>query len=159
MARVREFVASPARRPGEIVAVTCEAGPGHLADDFVRAGASVFPVSCAGNLHTSTIEMLLRGGAGGVLVLTCPPRDCEHREGPRWTHARVFHGREAELQDRVDRARVRIAHANARERSAALAALRAFAAEIALLDRPAIDEADADRTECEPKPIPRRKRA
>jgi ferredoxin/coenzyme F420-reducing hydrogenase delta subunit len=159
LTRVREFAASPGRRTGEIVAICCEAGPGHFADELAAGGVAVFPASCAGNLHTSTIEMLLRAGAGGVLVLTCPPRDCEHREGPRWTHERVFLGREAELQDRVDRARVRIAHANARERAIALSALREFAAHIAGLERPAIDEADVDEVACEPGPVPRRRRA
>ena len=157
MTRVRDFVAAPERRAGEIVAICCDEGPGHLAPYIAAAGASVLPVSCAGNLHTSTIEMLLRSGAGGVLVLTCPPRDCQHREGPRWIHERVFRGREAELQERVDRARVRIAHANARERDLALAALRAFALEIARLDTPAI-EGPEEEAECEPAPLPARRR-
>ena len=92
---------------------------------------------CAGSLHTSVMEILLRGGAGGALVLACPPRDCWHREGPRWLVERVYHEREAELQARVDRARVRIAHAGAGERGLALAALHGFAADVARLDPPA----------------------
>jgi coenzyme F420-reducing hydrogenase delta subunit len=154
---VRDFVGAAQRRDGEIVAICCAEGPGHLASDIAAAGASVFHVSCAGNLHTSTIEMILRNGAGGVLVLTCPPRDCQHREGPRWIHERVYHEREAELQERVDRARVRIAHANASERAVALDALRAFARDIATLHTPAI-QGELDEAECEPKPIPTRRR-
>ena len=37
-----------------------------------------------GNLHTSVIEILLRAGAAGVMIMACPARDCRHREGPRW---------------------------------------------------------------------------
>jgi hypothetical protein len=48
----------------------------------------------------------------------------------------VYHDREAELQARVPRSRVRIAYANAHEQAAALAALRTFAAEVATLTPP-----------------------
>ncbi len=92
-------------------------------------GATVYAVECAGNLHTSVIELLVRSGAGGVLVLACPPRDCWSREGPRWLSERMYHDREAELKERVDRARVRIAYASARERAVAVAAVRTFARE------------------------------
>jgi coenzyme F420-reducing hydrogenase delta subunit len=96
------------------------------------------------------IELLLRRGAGGVLVAGCPPRDCWHREGPRWLIERVFHGREAELQARVDRARVRITSVSARERRELLAALRAFAEDIAALDPPTIVSVVDTEVQCEP---------
>ncbi len=92
-----------------------------------------YAVECVGNVHSSVIERLLRGGAGGVLLLTCPSRDCHHREGPKWLDARVYHGREAELQPRVDRARVKIAEANASEPGRAVEALREFTSAIAAL--------------------------
>jgi ferredoxin len=157
MARVREFIEAPDRRNGQIVAICCDEGPGAFAHDIATAGGVVFPVSCAGNLHTSTIELLLRSGAAGVLVLTCPPRDCQHREGPRWISERVYHGREAELQDRVDRARVRIANANADERLRAIEAFRAFAADIGRLDAVVAGSLDEIELECDP-PAVRRKR-
>ena len=53
-------------------------------------------VACQRGLST-------RGGAAGVLVVSCPPRDCWHREGPAWLHERIYNGRDAELQERVDR--------------------------------------------------------
>jgi coenzyme F420-reducing hydrogenase delta subunit/Pyruvate/2-oxoacid:ferredoxin oxidoreductase delta subunit len=64
-------------------------------------------VGCIGSLHTSVIEWLIRKGAAGVFVLSCPERDCHNREGPKWSHERIYNEREAELQERVDRDRVR----------------------------------------------------
>ena len=109
---------------GDVVAIVCEHGAGHYAAALGQEGAAVYPVSCVGNLHTSVIELMLRGGAGGVLVLSCPPRDCRHREGPRWLNERLYQGREAELQTRVDRRRVRVAYAAAAERSVATRAIQ-----------------------------------
>jgi coenzyme F420-reducing hydrogenase delta subunit len=149
IARVQAFLAESGRRAGQIIVVGCAHGAGASARALAAEGAAVYPVDCTGNLHTSVIELLLRGGYGGVLVLACPPRDCWNREGPRWLTERVYHDREAELQARVDRARVRIAHAGAGERSRALAALRAFASDIATLDAPAADHGMELDTVCE----------
>ncbi len=132
---------------GSIVVVGCDHGAGHFAAAIAAEGAVFLPVSCAGNLHTSVIERLIRSGAGGVLVLACPPRDCWNREGPRWLGERIYHDREAELQARVPRSRVRTAHANAHERPVALAALHAFIAEVAAL------EVAVDRSEPMTEPI------
>jgi coenzyme F420-reducing hydrogenase delta subunit len=77
------------------------------------------------------LEALLRGGAGGVLVLSCPPRDCRGREGPKWLEERVYRGREAELQDRVDRRRIKLAVAAPGAIASALAAYHALARAIA----------------------------
>src|SRR3970040_2168756 len=68
-------------------------------------GAPVLPVDCAGSLHTSVVEYLVRSGAGGVLIVACPPRDCQNREGPKWLEQRLYHEREAELKDRGGRPR------------------------------------------------------
>jgi ferredoxin len=127
------FVTDVVGRDGQIVVVACEHGARASSAPLTATGAAVYPVSCAGNLHTSVIERLIRGGAGGVLILACPPRDCWNREGPRWLFERVYNDREAELQPRVDRRRVRIAHAGAGEPSVAIAALRAFQADVAAL--------------------------
>ncbi|HSH75919.1 MAG TPA: cytochrome b N-terminal domain-containing protein [Longimicrobiales bacterium] len=74
-------------------------------------GAPVFLVPCVGAMHTSVVEYLVRAGAAGVLVVGCPPRDCWNREGVTWLVERAYHGREAELQARVDRRRVGVVHA------------------------------------------------
>jgi coenzyme F420-reducing hydrogenase delta subunit/NAD-dependent dihydropyrimidine dehydrogenase PreA subunit len=133
MAAVRRFLADPLRRSGEIVAICCTHGAGAVARDLAAAGAVPYPVECAGNLHTSVIEVLLRANAGGVIVFACPPRDCLHREGPTWLEARVYRGREADLQARVERARVRLVNVHAGGRRQALEALAAFTAEVASL--------------------------
>lgn len=149
IALVREFLASPERRVGEIVAICCTRGAGEFAGDLAAAGSVPYPVDCGGNLHTSIIELLLRGGAAGVIVLACPPRDCWHREGPKWLDQRVYHEREAELQARVERARVRIEGVNARERTQAIQALRRFVADVAVVAPPAGDSPEIETT-CEP---------
>ena len=130
LARVREFIDLPPVAGGGIVVIVCQHAAGTFAARISQAGATPYPVTCAGNLHTSAVEMLLRGGASGVLILACPPRDCWHREGAHWLVQRIYHEREAELQARVDRARVRLAHVNSGEHTRALAVLAAFAADV-----------------------------
>ena len=53
--------------------------------------------------------------------------------GAKWLVERVYHEREAELQARVDRARVRIAQVGAGERTRAIALVRAFGADMRAL--------------------------
>jgi ferredoxin len=132
--RVRNYLAGAERRPGELVVIACREGAGALEPALRAEGAVPYPVDCAGNLHTSVIELLLRGGAAGVLVLPCDPRDCRNREGPRWLEQRIYHGREAELQERVDRRRISVVAAGRADSSAVAAAVRRF--------RGALDEMD-----------------
>ena len=155
--QAREFLART-RPAGRVVAIGCNQAVERFAPDFAAAGALPYGINCAGSLHTSVIELFIREGAGGVLVIACPPRDCWNREGPRWLAERVYHDREAELQARVDRARVRLVHANAGERRAALEALRAFQTDVAALGSPGADEDRAPDVECEPVAQPRRRR-
>ena len=108
------------------------------------------PVDCAGSLHTSVVELLVRAGSGGVLVLACPPRDCWNREGPRWLHARMYLDREAELQARVDRHRVRVAHVDAHDVAGARAFIAAFAADLSRLGLPHADDSLDVDTACDP---------
>ncbi|MBK5297194.1 MAG: cytochrome b N-terminal domain-containing protein [Vicinamibacteria bacterium] len=152
MDAVREFISAPQRRAGETVVICCDHGAGACASDVAAAGGVPYPVGCAGNLHTSVIEILLRGGAGGVLVLACPPRDCWSREGPRWLAQRVYHARAAELQPRVSRTRVRIAHASAGDRAHVVETVRAFAADAAALGPPDVGDTLDVGVECEAAP-------
>lgn len=139
---VRDFVA--ARAPaGEVVVVACDRGAGGAAEQPTIDGALVYAVSCGGNLHSSVVEYLLRAGAGGVLIASCPPRDCWNREGPKWLEARLFHDREAELRERVDRRRVRLVYAGMGERGEVRTALASFRAEIAAFEATA-PEPDID---------------
>src|SRR5690606_17335985 len=103
--------------------------------------APLIPVPCTGHVHTSMIEHLLRGGAGGVLVAACPEWDCRGREGGKWLVQRMYHGREADLKPRVDRRRVRVVEASAGEPAVLRAALEEFAASVAAL---ADGDADGD---------------
>jgi coenzyme F420-reducing hydrogenase delta subunit/NAD-dependent dihydropyrimidine dehydrogenase PreA subunit len=152
--RVRAYLTDPTRRPGEIVAVPCEYGAGVLASLLRAEGATVYPVDCAGNLHTSVVELLVRGGAAGVLVLPCPARDCRNREGARWLAQRIDGGREAELQARVDRRRVAVVAAAADEAGAVIAAVRRFRASLEQLRGSAPGAAAELDLTCERPPLP-----
>ena len=157
--RVRRFLADPGRRHGELVAVACEHGAGALGKTLRAAGAVPYPVDCAGNLHTSVVELLVRGGAGGVVVLPCRSRDCRNREGPRWMRARLFEGREAELQPRVDRRRILVADAGAGEPAQAAAAVAELRPRVDALDRPPAEATPEPDLTCEPAPPRQRRRA
>ena len=61
-----------------------------------------------------------------MLVIACPPRDCWNREGAIWLEQRLFHEREAELRERVDRRRVRLVTASRGDPREARRAIRAF---------------------------------
>lgn len=135
-----------------IVAVCCEQSPHGLATALGARGAVVHAVSCAGNVHSSVIELLVRSGAAGVFVCECPARDCEGREGPKWLHARVYDEREAELKPRVDRRRVLLATAAPGTIAQTIAAFDAFARELRGMARPDRDaSAELDLT-CDREP-------
>ena len=133
---------------GDVVLVACERGAGAANPDGF-AGSPVFAVSCAGNLHSSAVEYFVRSGAAGVLVVSCPPRDCWNREGGTWLEERLYHDREAELQPRVDKRRVRVVFAGEAERGALRAALAAFRRDLAALGPAAAEAAPDVGTECE----------
>jgi coenzyme F420-reducing hydrogenase delta subunit/Pyruvate/2-oxoacid:ferredoxin oxidoreductase delta subunit len=133
LAVTHAFLEHATRPSTGVVVIACDHGAGPMTPALEAAGATVQSVTCAGNLHTSVIERLLRGGMDGVLILACPPRDCWNREGPRWLSERIYHDREAELQARVPRTRVRVVHTSAHDRTSALAALQTFAADVARL--------------------------
>jgi coenzyme F420-reducing hydrogenase delta subunit/Pyruvate/2-oxoacid:ferredoxin oxidoreductase delta subunit len=131
--RVQRFAGEHRLGPATVVVAAC--------DRAVRAetpleGAILYPVSCAGSLHTSVVEYFARRGAAGVLLVACPPRDCWNREGPKWLEQRLYHEREAELQARVDRRRVRLAFATAAAPDEVTRALAAFRAELEQLEAP-----------------------
>ena len=145
--KIEQLATSP------IVAICCAQTPASHIAAIRERGAYVRNVSCTGNLHSSVIERFLRDGMPGVIVCTCPPRDCVAREGPKWLDARLFHEREAELKARVDRRRVRIATAAAGDLRGVLAAYDAFARDISTLDLPArLPDAELD-LECAPAPL------
>lgn len=140
---VRERIA--ARPPGadQVVLIACDRGAGGVAANGAGdlEGAILHRVRCAGSLHTSVIEHYLRAGSAGVMVVACPPRDCQNREGAKWVEARMFGGREAELKERVDRDRVHLAFAGGAERGEVLRELARFRGRLAGL---ALLEAEDD---------------
>jgi ferredoxin len=144
---VRQFVAEHRPTATDVVVMACTHGTVAL-DEL--DGTLVYRVDCAGNLHTSVVEYLLRSGAGGVLVAACPGRDCWHREGPKWLVERLYHDREAELQPRVDKRRVRVAYAGAAERAVLLEALARFRDDLHTLDAASREDAIELDFECDP---------
>ena len=136
-----------------IVAICCAQAPASHVEAIRERGAYVHQVTCVGNLHSSVVERFLREGVPGVIVCACPPRDCVSREGPKWLGERFFHDREAELQERVDRRRVRVATIAPGNLRGSLAAYDVFARELAAL-QPAATEPDAELDlTCEPVPV------
>lgn len=148
MEDVRAFTAGAPPRARDVVLVACGRGAGEILSGDAAAtpgatapgapeylGAPVLEVSCAGTLHTSVVEYLVRAGWGGVLVVSCPPRDCWNREGAVWLEERLFNGREAELKERVDRRRVRVAYAGAGEPLLVASALQAYRDDLRALDQ------------------------
>ena len=133
---VERFISEVEPRHDSMVLVSCErsaAGRGPV------GGTTSFPVSCAGAVHTSVIEYLVRAGVGGVLIVACPTRDCWHREGGVWLEERIYHEREAELKARVDRRRIRIVYAAAYETSLLEGEVDRFRKDIAALDATAAE--------------------
>lgn len=143
LAMARTFMARETPGPADIVIIGCTRGGGGAASSDRFDGAPVFGVSCAGSLHSSVIELFIRGGAGGVLVLACPKEDCWNREGPVWLEQRLYHEREAELQERVDRRRVQVAYLSLSETARAREQLAALRASVAAMDA-AEQEGDVD---------------
>jgi coenzyme F420-reducing hydrogenase delta subunit len=152
LTEIRAFIAEQSIGPKDVVVIACARGAGRLAAQAEVEGARIFSVICIGNLHTSVIEFLLRAGTGGVLIASCPPRDCWSREGPRWLEERVYHGREAELRDSVDRRRIRIVYAGEGERRVVLSALAEFRRDVAELDNVVGEDGIEIDTECEREP-------
>lgn len=124
-----------------VLAICCEnAAPDQL-EAIETEGAELRRVTCAGNLHSSVIEVALRQGAPGVIVFTCPPRDCRGREGVKWLNERLYNDREAELQPRVPRERVAVAVMAAGDLAATRRALHDFIARTGRVAASSLDSA------------------
>jgi len=147
LAATREKLATRPSGPREVVVLACLNGLGGRPEELAVAGARLEPVACAGSVHSAAIESWLRGGAGGVVLLSCPARDCRFREGPKWLEARLFAGREAELKPRVDRRRVAFVAASLGEGAAARATIAALRDRVAALG-PAAEESLDPEPEC-----------
>lgn len=138
LADVRAFLARERPTERDVVIVGC--GWSAAGAEAERSGAKLLTVPCIGAVHTSTVESLLRGGAGGVLVVGCPEHDGRTREGVTWAHQRLYDGRKADLKPRVDARRVRLVQATIGERARLHAAVLAFAEDIERLSDSGEDE-------------------
>jgi len=147
---VREFQKEYQPGASDIVLIACEQG---LAESLRKAapeGVHHYPVHCIGALHTSQVEFLLRRGAGGVLMIGCPEKDCVYRLGTRWMKERLYDNREAELHERVDKSRVRITGLGRGELKEALEMVRQFKEDINSSKTPAKDIGDGEvNMECD----------
>jgi len=134
LSAVKSFIERVAPGAEDVVLVGCsQSAAGWRAEDV--GGAHVFSVSCAGSMHTSVVEYLVRAGTGGVMVVSCPPRDCWNREGVTWMEERLYNQREAELKDRVDRRRVRVVYAAEGEAAQLVKEIDLFRAQLRTLGR------------------------
>jgi ferredoxin len=156
-AQLREIQAYYERlRPGatDVVVLSCRNGVAEHPLLAGLAGVKVRLVHCAGGVHTSVVEYLIRRGVGGVYLLACPERDCVYREGPKWLRQRLYNDREAELHDRVDRRRVRMGTFPSATAFAAAADVRAFREALEALRHAAEDEGHLQMDiECEAPPL------
>lgn len=143
LTQVQDFIRQVEPAGLGVVVVACDRSAGGFSKDVL--GVPVYEVTCTGNLHTSVVELLVRSGAGGVLIATCPPRDCWSREGSHWLEERLYNDREAELKPRVDRRRVRVVYAAEAESRTLLRALREFQSEVGELEAaPADSDVELD---------------
>lgn len=143
LAAVKDFLAETRPGPGDVAVVGCVHG---AAGGVAR---KIFRVGCVGNLHTSVIEYLVRAGAGGVVVAACPPRDCRSREGVMWFDERVRNGREAELQERVDRRRIEVIYAGAGEGRVLRNGMERFRSRVRAMEAALAEREFAVGAECE----------
>jgi ferredoxin len=154
LAEARDFADAVVPTGREVALLACRNGFDEAEALLAGPGRALLATGCAGSVHMAAVELLLRRGFAGVFLLTCPPRNCHFREGPKWLAARLHDGREAELPERVDRRRIAFASLSLAELGTARRALAAFEAQLAGLEihpeeHPVIpaecDTADAER--------------
>lgn len=127
---VKKYILDRGLGDADVVIVACQQGAGGVALLDAFEGAPIFRLNCTGSMHSSVVEYLVRSGVGGVLIVACAGMDCTNREGPKWLDQRLYHDREAELQARVDRSRIRLLYASFSERREVREALSAFRTEL-----------------------------
>ncbi len=156
LAAARDYLDLHPPTGNEVVILACRNGAGARPDSLAMPGVSLYPTGCSGSVHTSVVELLIRRGVGGVFLLSCPPRNCSFREGPKWLQARLHHDRDAALHARVDRRRVALASFSATEHTAIRATLAAFRHSIALIASrpPAAEEQPELEPICETAEVP-----
>jgi len=153
LAAAREYLDRHRPTGREVVLLACRNGAAVQPERLAVPGVALYPTGCSGAVHTSVVELLVRRGVGGVFLLSCPPRNCYFREGPKWLEARLHHRRDAALHARVDRQRIVMASFSATEHAALRKTLAAFHAAIAVL-APTAEERPELELACETAEVP-----
>ncbi|HBF12894.1 MAG TPA: hypothetical protein DDW49_05835 [Deltaproteobacteria bacterium] len=87
-------------------------------------------ISCAGGLHSACLEHALKRGIAGIFIVSCPPRNCINREGPKWLMARLYQGHESSLNPTIDRDLVCVSPFGCMETLRAMEELKMFSEKI-----------------------------
>ncbi|MDH4122161.1 MAG: cytochrome b N-terminal domain-containing protein [Deltaproteobacteria bacterium] len=101
--QIRQARALTQAHPQTVVCLACDKTLGR--NPTLPVGVTLWTISCGGEIHADTVDALLRHGAAGVMVVSCPPENCQSREGARWLAARWAGERDMPLRARVDRRR------------------------------------------------------
>jgi ferredoxin len=113
LAAARDLVAGVADAGARTLVVACRNNDG-VADRLRRGFAddprvACFDVDCAGTLHPATAAYLA-SRFGGVVVASCPPQNCVHREGAALADARLLMGQKPAIPGRLTAETIRVLH-------------------------------------------------
>ena len=113
---------------GRILTLAC----GYGAGGAPARGRVELP--CVAMLPPSLIDFIIsRGLADGVCIAGCAERDCQNRQGARWTKARFARQRDPYLRARVPRERILTVWAGPTETARLEAETSAFSAKLAAM--------------------------
>jgi ferredoxin len=130
LAAARQLVAATADAARRTLLIACRNNG--AAADRLRGwregdgGLAGFDVDCAGTLHPGTVSYLVNHFAG-VVIASCPPQNCVHREGATLADARILLDRPPAVPGRLAGQRVLLLHHSIAEWPRIVAAIRDFA--------------------------------
>ncbi|RMF13286.1 MAG: hydrogenase iron-sulfur subunit [Candidatus Dadabacteria bacterium] len=151
LALLQEAWQTVAATPPRIVVFACRNGvEPALSDDKLPPNTWIWSADCTGSVHAAMVEFVLRQGASGVCIATCPSRDAGCRLGPNLVRDRMLHGREAELRPTVDVRRLSIVDAARTEPDVVRAAIMELESVIDNLDNADLRELREWDPTCEP---------
>ncbi|RJX35012.1 MAG: hydrogenase iron-sulfur subunit [Desulfarculus sp.] len=123
----------------EVLAFGCAWGGLAAADNAGVKGLKYDPrlymlrVSCIGQLDPSVMARAFLEGAGGLLLIGCPPEDCHHSYGLDHTWSRVNLLKKLLALCGFDRRRIALAHADLNEPEEYIRTAEAFVSQVAAL--------------------------
>jgi len=95
---------------------------------------------CAGMVKPSWLELALKKGASGALVVACNPGSCHHRTGACVLEERWNGARRPMLPSRCDRSRLRLFMSHRAAQADLIKEIEGFLAELGELDAPPLSE-------------------